>query len=133
MPNASWPRCWTRATAADGSSRTIAPRPTGAWPAPSSTLPEPTRAQFDHAPALRPGLSACQTTSTPQEETVNTRPAPAPAMANGATVTMPGSAGPTMFDPASVALAGVILAVGLLTSFTHVRDVAHAHGWSGPT
>jgi len=38
-----------------------------------------------------------------------------------------------VFDPASLALAGVILTVGLLTSFTHVRDVAHEHGWSGLT
>jgi len=47
-------------------------------------------------------------------------------------MTMPGAEEKTkVFDPASIGLAGVILAVGLLTSFTHVRDVAHDHGWKG--
>ncbi|OLE20392.1 MAG: hypothetical protein AUG49_25305 [Catenulispora sp. 13_1_20CM_3_70_7] len=47
-------------------------------------------------------------------------------------MTMPGGEkNAKVFDPASIGLAGVILAVGLLTSFTHVRDVAHDHGWKG--
>lgn len=49
-------------------------------------------------------------------------------------MTLPGADERTRgIDPASIVLAGVILVVGFLTSFTHVRDVAHEHGWAGLT